>query len=109
MTSPALPIALALAVAPVAVVLQSKAMAPIGLVALAACVLAAWRAGGRLPGAPVAAARQSSSSRSIRPGTMRLPSTPRRRAASCAAWSAGSRSAPPPRQRSTSPAPPGRR
>lgn len=49
MTSPALPIAVALAVAPVAVVLQSKAMAPIGLVALAACVLAAWRGGGAPP------------------------------------------------------------
>ena len=49
MTSPALPIAVALAVAPVAVVLQSKAMAPIGLAALAVCVLAAWRAGGTPP------------------------------------------------------------
>jgi len=49
MISPALPIAVALAVAPVAVVLQSKAMAPIGLVALAACVLVAWRGGGTPP------------------------------------------------------------
>lgn len=49
MTSPALPIALALAVAPVAVVLQSKAMAPVGLVALAASVLVAWRGAGTPP------------------------------------------------------------
>ncbi|WP_244458792.1 O-antigen ligase family protein [Roseomonas fluvialis] len=39
-TSPALPLAVALLVAPLAVVLQSKAMAPIGLVALALCVVA---------------------------------------------------------------------
>jgi O-antigen ligase len=43
LTSPALPVAVALLVAPLAVVLQSKAMAPIGLVALALCVVAQWR------------------------------------------------------------------
>jgi O-antigen ligase len=44
LTSPALPVAVALLVAPLAVVLQSKAMAPIGLVALALCVVAQVRA-----------------------------------------------------------------
>lgn len=56
--SPALPIAVALAIAPLAVVLQSKAMAPIGLVALALAVIAFWRQGRALPwprGAAVAA------------------------------------------------------
>lgn len=48
-TSPALPIAVALLVAPLAVVLQSKAMAPVGLVALALCVVAQWRATRALP------------------------------------------------------------
>ncbi len=48
-TSPALPVAIALLVAPVAVVLQSKAMAPIGLVALALCVVAHLRTTRRLP------------------------------------------------------------
>ncbi|MFN3449329.1 MAG: O-antigen ligase family protein [Roseococcus sp.] len=43
LTSPALPVAVALLVAPLAVVLQSKAMAPIGLVALALCVVAQRR------------------------------------------------------------------
>ncbi|HYI82286.1 MAG TPA: O-antigen ligase family protein [Acetobacteraceae bacterium] len=38
-TSPALPLAVGLAVAPAAAVLQSKALAPIALLALAACVL----------------------------------------------------------------------
>ena len=38
-TSPALPLAVGLAVAPVAAVLQSKALAPIALFALAGCVL----------------------------------------------------------------------
>jgi O-antigen ligase len=42
-SSAALPVAVALAVAPLAAVLQSKAMAPVGLVALAACVAAGWR------------------------------------------------------------------
>jgi O-antigen ligase len=59
LASPALPVAVALAVAPVAVVLQSKAMAPIGLVALALCVVAAFRAAGTWPwprGAAVALA-----------------------------------------------------
>lgn len=42
-TSPALPIAVALAIAPLAVVLQSKAMAPIALVALLLSAVAAWR------------------------------------------------------------------
>jgi O-antigen ligase len=48
-TSPALPVAVALLVAPLAVVLQSKAMAPVGLVALALCVVAQFRATGTLP------------------------------------------------------------
>jgi O-antigen ligase len=48
-TSPALPVAVALLLAPLAVVLQSKAMAPIGLVALALCVVAHFRATGALP------------------------------------------------------------
>ena len=57
-TSPALPIGVALLVAPLAVVLQSKAMAPIALVALALTVIASWRRDHRLPwpgGAAVAA------------------------------------------------------
>jgi O-antigen ligase len=48
-TSPALPVAVALLVAPLAVVLQSKAMAPVGLVALALCVVSKVRATGALP------------------------------------------------------------
>ncbi len=48
-TSPALPVAVALLVAPIAVVLQSKAMAPVGLVALALCVVAHFRATRALP------------------------------------------------------------
>lgn len=48
-TSPALPVAVALLMAPLAVVLQSKAMAPVGLVALALCVVAHWRATRTLP------------------------------------------------------------
>jgi len=48
-TSPALPVAVALLVAPFAVVLQSKAMAPIGLLALALGVVAQWRATRALP------------------------------------------------------------
>lgn len=48
-TSPALPIAVALAIAPLAVVLQSKAMAPIGLIALLVSVVASWRRDGALP------------------------------------------------------------
>ncbi len=57
-TSPALPIAVALAIAPLAVVLQSKAMAPIALIALLFSVIAAWRRDRALPrprGAAVAA------------------------------------------------------
>ncbi|MBR0650004.1 hypothetical protein GXW78_10050 [Roseomonas terrae] len=42
-TSPALPIAVALAIAPFAAVLQSRAMAPIALVSMLLCVLSAWR------------------------------------------------------------------
>jgi O-antigen ligase len=48
LASPLLPLAVALTAAPAAAVLQSKAMAPVGLVALALVVLAAWRATGRL-------------------------------------------------------------
>jgi O-antigen ligase len=48
-TSPALPIAVALAIAPLAAVLQSKAMAPVALVALLLCVIAAWRRDRALP------------------------------------------------------------
>lgn len=48
-TSPALPVAVALAIAPAAAVLQSKAMAPVALVALAVCVIAAWRREGAPP------------------------------------------------------------
>ena len=48
-TSPALPIAVALAIAPLAAVLQSKAMAPVALVALLLCVIAAWRRDHALP------------------------------------------------------------
>ena len=48
-TSPAFPIAVALAIAPLAVVLQSKAMAPIALVALLLSVVAAWRRDRALP------------------------------------------------------------
>ncbi|MBR0681368.1 hypothetical protein GXW74_12805 [Roseomonas eburnea] len=48
-TAPAFPIAAALAVAPLAVVLQSKAMAPIGLVALAVAVIAHVRTTRTLP------------------------------------------------------------
>lgn len=48
-TSPALPVAVALLMAPLAVVLQSKAMAPVGLVVLALCVVAQWRATRALP------------------------------------------------------------
>lgn len=48
-TSPLLPVAVALAVAPAASVLQSKAMAPVALVALALCVVAGWRAAGAPP------------------------------------------------------------
>ena len=48
-TSPALPLAVALLVAPVIVVLQSKAMAPVGLVALAFVVIAHLRARRSLP------------------------------------------------------------
>lgn len=48
-TSPALPIAVALAIAPLAVVLQSKAMAPIALVAMLLSVIAAWRRDRLLP------------------------------------------------------------
>ncbi|CAH0313618.1 O-antigen ligase family protein [Roseomonas sp. CECT 9278] len=58
-TSPALPVAVALLVATLAVVLQSKAMAPVGLVALALCVVAQFRATRALPwprGAAVACA-----------------------------------------------------
>ncbi len=49
LTSPALPIGVAVLVAPVAVVLQSRAMAPIALVALALTVIASWRQDHRLP------------------------------------------------------------
>jgi O-antigen ligase len=42
-TAPALPVAVALLLAPLAVVLQSKAMTPIALVALALTVIAQWR------------------------------------------------------------------
>ena len=59
LTSPALPIAVALAIAPLAAVLQSKAMAPVALVALALCIVAAWRRDRVLPmpgGAAVVAA-----------------------------------------------------
>lgn len=42
-TSPALPVAIALLLAPLAVVLQSKTMAPIALVAMALTVIAFWR------------------------------------------------------------------
>jgi len=49
LTSPALPIAVALAIAPLAAVLQSKAMAPVALVALALSVIAAWRRDHALP------------------------------------------------------------
>lgn len=58
-TSVALPIGIALLIAPLAVVLQSKAMAPIALVALALTVVAFWRQDHRLPwpgGAAVAMA-----------------------------------------------------
>lgn len=48
-TSSALPIAVALAIAPLAVVLQSKAMAPIALVAMLLSVIAAWRRDRALP------------------------------------------------------------
>jgi O-antigen ligase len=48
-TSPALPVAIALLLAPLAVVLQSKAMTPIALVAMALCVVAHWRQAHRLP------------------------------------------------------------
>lgn len=48
-TSPALPLALGLAVAPVAAVLQSKAVAPIALLALAGCVLRHRRRHGAWP------------------------------------------------------------
>lgn len=48
-TSPAFPLAVALLVAPVIVVLQSKAMAPVGLVALAFVVIAHLRARRSLP------------------------------------------------------------
>ena len=48
-TSPAFPLAVALVVAPVIVVLQSKAMAPVGLVALAFVVIAHLRARRSLP------------------------------------------------------------
>ena len=54
-TSPAFPIAVALAIAPLAVVLQSKAMAPIALIALAFSVVAAWRRDHALPWGPSAA------------------------------------------------------
>lgn len=50
--NPITPIAVALAVAPLAVVLQSKAMAPIGLIALLLCVLSAWRRDRALPWSP---------------------------------------------------------
>lgn len=56
--SPALPLALAAALAPTVAVLQSKAMAPLAVVALALCVLAHRRAHGTWPwprGAAVAA------------------------------------------------------
>ena len=49
LTSPAFPLAIALLVAPLVVVLQSKAMAPIGLVALAFAVIAHLRATRSLP------------------------------------------------------------
>ena len=48
-TSPALPIGIALLVAPLAVVLQSKTMAPIALVAMALTVIAYWRERRALP------------------------------------------------------------
>jgi O-antigen ligase len=41
--SPALPLSVALLIAPLAAVLQSRAMAPIALVAMLLCVVAAWR------------------------------------------------------------------
>jgi O-antigen ligase len=46
---PTLPLAIALAIAPAAGVLQSKALAPIAAVALAFCVLAHWRRHGAWP------------------------------------------------------------
>ncbi len=48
-TSPALPLAVGLAVAPAAAVLQSKALAPIALLALAGCVLRHRRRHGAWP------------------------------------------------------------
>ncbi|MEO3474032.1 O-antigen ligase family protein [Roseomonas sp. CAU 1739] len=48
-TAPALPVAVALLLAPLAVVLQSKAMAPIALVSLALSIIAFWRQDRALP------------------------------------------------------------
>ncbi len=47
--APSLPLAVGLAVAPVAGVLQSKALAPIALLALGGCVLLHWRRHGAWP------------------------------------------------------------
>lgn len=47
--APSLPLAVGLAVAPVAGVLQSKALAPVALLALAGCVLLHWRRHGAWP------------------------------------------------------------
>jgi hypothetical protein len=49
LAAPSFPLAVALAIAPAAGVLQSKAIAPIAVVALAGCVLAHWRRHRSLP------------------------------------------------------------
>lgn len=49
LAAPCFPVALALAAAPTVVVLQSKAMTPLALIAMAACVLAHWRRHRALP------------------------------------------------------------